>query len=229
MIYRNQEVHGYTAISTNLGVTMRLGAGPETSGGYSNRPSGIVECPETEGNSADVDNAVVRCVINWYFDNPTIAAKLFWNKARFFWSPWFGPEANGTMARNPWSQNHPLKSFLQNESGYNLIFGGIGRFISWLWMMGSFLLLLFGFLYLWRLGDLERLLALILGLSFIINLVSSMLTIGDHRFRIPTMALSLSLQAFGCLAIFSRDRTPKTIIDPLVVWPTSNRNMSGKS
>ena len=168
-------------------------------------------------------------MIDWYLNNPTTTAKLFWNKARFFWSPWFGPEANGTMARNPWSQNHPLRSFLQNESGYKFIFGSTGRVISWLWMLGGFFLLYLGFLYLWKLGDLERLLALIFGSSIIFNLFSSMLTIGDHRFRIPTMAMSLSLQAFGCLALLSKNRMPRSVTNPLVLWPITDKKMSKKS
>jgi hypothetical protein len=220
MIYRNQEVHGYAAISTNLGLTMRLGAGPETSGGYSNQPSGIVECPETNGNSAEVDNAVVRCVINWYLNNPGTAAKLFWNKARFFWSPWFGPEANGTMARNPWRQNHPLVSTAQTQAGFDFIFGGFGKFISWTWMLATLFLVLNGFNYLWRLGDLERLLGITAGSSFALNLVSSMLTIGDHRFRIPSMGMSLLLQAIGFMALF-RKREPRTnVTESLVEWPS---------
>jgi hypothetical protein len=226
MIYRNQEVHGYAAISTNLGVTMRLGAGHETSGGYSNKPSGIVECPETYGNSAEVDNAVVRCVINWYFKNPTTAAKLFWNKARFFWSPWFGPEANGTMARNPWRQNHPLVSTAQTQAGFDFIFGGFGKFISWTGMLATLFLLLNGFRYLWRLGDLERLLGIMAGSSFALNLVSSMLTIGDHRFRIPSMGMSLLLQAIGFIALFRKREFRTSVAEPLVEWPSLKSSKS---
>jgi hypothetical protein len=226
MIYRNQEVHGYAAISTNLGVTMRLGAGHETSGGYSNKPSGIVECPETYGNSAEVDNAVVRCVINWYFKNPTTAAKLFWNKARFFWSPWFGPEANGTMARNPWRQNHPLVSTAQTQAGVDFIFGGFGKFISWTGMLATLFLLLNGFRYLWRLGDLERLLGIMAGSSFALNLVSSMLTIGDHRFRIPSMGMSLLLQAIGFIALFRKREFRTSVAEPLVEWPSLKSSKS---
>ena len=226
LIFRNQEVHGYASISTNLGVTMRLGAGPETSGGYSSQPAGLVECPPTEGNPAEVDSALVRCVISWYLKNPASTAKLFWNKARFFWSPWFGPEANGTMARNPWRQNHPLISTAQTQDGFNLVFGGFGKFISWTWMLGSFLLLFNGFRYLWRLGDLERLLGIIAGSSFMLNLLSSMLTIGDHRFRIPSMAMSLLLQSVGFIALFSRGSSKPNLTEPLVDWPSLKRRES---
>jgi hypothetical protein len=231
MMYRNQEVHGYAAISTNLGVTMRLGAGPETTGGYSSQATGLVECPENDGNPAEVDNAVVRCVINWYLNNPTTAAKLFWNKARFFWSPWFGPEANGTMARNPWRQNHPLASTAQTPAGFEFIFGGIGKFISWTWMLGTLVLLLNGFRFLWRLGDLERLLAVIAGSSFALNLVSSMMTIGDHRFRIPSMGMSLLLQAIGFMALFRKRESKVSVAEPLVEWPSlkSSKSMQANS
>jgi hypothetical protein len=231
MIYRNQEVHGYSAISTNLGVTMRLGAGPETSGGYSSQAAGIVECPESDGNPAEVDNAVVRCVIDWYLNNPTTAAKLFWNKARFFWSPWFGPEANGTMARNPWRQTHPLLSAAQTQAGYDLIFGSFGKFISWTWMLATLVLLLNGIRFLWRLGDLERLLAVIAGSSFTLNLVSSMMTIGDHRFRIPSMGMSLLLQAIGFMALFRKRESKVNVAEPLVEWPSlkSSKSMQANS
>ena len=222
MIYRNQQVHGYTAISTNLGVTMRLGAGPGTSGGYSSKPDGIVHCPETQGNAAAQDAARVRCVVTWYFDNPATALKLFWNKARFFWSPWFGPEANGTMARNPWSQNHPLKATVQTESGFKLIYGVFGKFVSWLWMIGGLVLLLIGLAFLWRLGGLERALALLAGSEFTLNVLSSMLTIGDHRFRIPSMGMSLFLQAMGLYTLNRGRRSNLLTSSTLVSWPSIN-------
>ena len=219
LIVRNYAVHGYAAISTNLGVTMRLGAGPEATGGYSSQPKGTVECPEISGNASEVDRALVRCVVDWYLENPTKALALFWNKARFFWSPWFGPESNGTMARNPWNQNHPLKSTAQTEDGFNLIFGGFGRSLSWIWMLGGFILLFYGFLLLWRLGDLERLMALVAASTFLINLLSSMLTIGDHRFRIPSMGMSIFLQAIGLVELYSRKSFAKSTQINLVIWP----------
>jgi hypothetical protein len=221
LIYRNYEVHGYTAISTNLGVTMRLGAGPETTGGYSNKPSGIVECPEFIGNAAERDNAIVRCVISWYAKNPTASLKLFVNKARFFWSPWFGPEANGTMARNPWNLNHPFRATVQSPEGSNLIYGVLGKFVSWIWMLAALFVLGMGSVYLWKLGDLERLLVLILTSGFVLNLISSMLTIGDHRFRIPSMGLSLILQALGLYAMMNKKMKMVRRAEPLVPWPIS--------
>jgi len=223
LIIRNNEVHGYPAISTNLGVTMRLGAGPGASGGYTSDASGVVPCPSTPGNASEVDNALVRCVVAWYVNNPGISLKLFWNKARFFWSPWFGPEANGTMARNPWSLNHPFRSTAQTQEGFNLVFGGFGKFVSWLWMIVGVLLLIRGFLHLWKLGDLERLLALVCGSIFLVNLVSSLLTIGDHRFRIPSMGVSLLLQVIGTLSLFRKERPRSNRGQQLIQWPAVSR------
>jgi hypothetical protein len=226
LIFRNQQVHGYTAISTNLGVTMKLGAGPGTSGGYSSKPEGIVQCPSTEGDAAKQDAATVRCVIDWYLKNPATSIKLFWNKARFFWSPWFGPEANGTMARNPWNQNHPLKSTIQSESGFNMVYGGMGRFISWLWMLFGLLLLLIGINSLWKLGGVERALALLAGSTFFLNLFSSMLTIGDHRFRIPSMGMTILLQAIGLMAISRKRLSNSPKVQSAVSWPSLRKGVA---
>jgi len=65
LVVRNAIATGQAYISTNLGVTMRIGAGPGATGGYGNGSSQLV-CPEVEGSPADKDNAVVGCVVNWY-------------------------------------------------------------------------------------------------------------------------------------------------------------------
>jgi hypothetical protein len=219
MIYRNSEANGYATISTNLGVTMGIGAGPEATGGYNGKYNGV-DCPEakTAKNPAEADSANVRCIIKWYFANPGPSLKLFWNKARFFWSPWFGPEANGTMARNPWRINHPFNETLKTQEGSNLILGGFGKFVSWTWMLSNLALLVFGFVLLFESGGLERLLGLV-SIAFIsLNWISSILTIGDHRFRIPSMGLSLFLQGVGFFAIFMKKRDRFPGISPKVGW-----------
>jgi len=207
MMFRNSSANGYAAISTNLGVTMGIGAGPEATGGYNGKYNGV-DCPEAKNaeNPAKADSANVRCIIEWYLSNPGPAAKLFWNKARFFWSPWFGPEANGTMARNPWRINHPLNDMLKTQESANLVIGGFGKFVSWCWMISNLALLFFGFALLWKAGGLERLIGLTALFTILINWFSSILTIGDHRFRIPSMGLSLFLQAVGFASIFIRKR-----------------------
>lgn len=220
MIWRNQQANGYPAISTNLGNTMGIGNGPNSTGGYSGNWAGI-PCPEVENfNRPDQkDNARVRCVIKWQISNPVATAKLFWNKARFFWSPWFGNEANGTMARNPWRVHHLLNETAKTQSGYNLITGSFGKFIAWSWVILTLALMGAGFRFLWRAGSVERLLGTAALALVLLNWVSSIITIGDHRFRIPTMGLSLFLQAIGFSLLFIRGRSRLTGNSLNLTWP----------
>jgi hypothetical protein len=57
MIFRNTVVIDKATISTNLGVTMRIGAGPETSGGYQRKGS-EVPCPRDEQRCAKAAKTV---------------------------------------------------------------------------------------------------------------------------------------------------------------------------
>ena len=203
MILRNIEANGYAAISTNLGTTMNIGAGPESTGGYTNKATGV-PCEAIEGNSAEQDSHKVGCVLKWYLENPGKSAKLFLNKFLYHWSPWFGPLANGTMARNPWLQFHPFAETSKTEDGFRVVYGATGKVISWAWVLGSLALLAYGFLALRRRGGVSTLLAWSLLIPVVLNTASSMGTIGDQRFRIPTLTLSILLQLFGLYAIFSR-------------------------
>ena len=203
MILRNIEANGYAAISTNLGVTINIGAGPEANGGYGGGYNGV-PCPEAVGNAAEVDSAKVRCALKWYAENPLAFLELSWKKAQFFWSPWFGPLANGTMARNPWLQFHPFAESAKTQEGFEMVNGGVGKTISWAWVLGSLALLIYGFIALRRRGGVSTLLAWCLLIPVVLNMGSSMGTIGDHRFRIPTLTLSILLQLFGLYAIFER-------------------------
>jgi hypothetical protein len=203
MILRNIEANGYAAISTNLGVTMNIGAGPEATGGYDSPKSGV-PCEAIEGNAAEQDSHKVGCVLKWYLENPGKSAKLFTNKFLYHWSPWFGPLVNGTMGRSPWYQSHPLSAFATTPEGSKIVFGAVGKTISWAWVLGSLALLIYGFIALRRRGGVSTLLAWCLFLPVLLNTGSSMGTIGDHRFRIPTLTLSILLQLFGLYAIFER-------------------------
>lgn len=136
MMFRNSQAMGFTAISTNLGVTMNIGAGDEATGGYNGKYNGV-PCPEAVGNEAQVDSAKVKCVVIWYAKNPGKFLKLSWNKAIYYWSPWFGPVANGTMARNPWRVNHPLNETTKEQSGANTVYGNTGKLVSWIWLLGD--------------------------------------------------------------------------------------------
>ena len=203
MIFRNIEANGYASISTNLGVTMNIGAGPESTGGYTSKAIGV-PCEAIEGNAAEQDSHKVGCVLKWYLENPGKSAKLFVNKFFYHWSPWFGPLANGTMARNPWVQFHPFAESAKTQDGIEIVNGGVGKTISWAWVLGSLALLIYGFIALRRRGGVSTLLAWCLFIPVLLNTGSSLGTIGDHRFRIPTLTLSILLQFFGLYAIFEK-------------------------
>jgi hypothetical protein len=201
MIYRNAIAIDKATISTNLGVTMRIGAGPETSGGYS-RKGPEVPC-EAKGPSVTLsDNDVVLCVIRWYLANPVDTARLSINKAQFFWSPWTGPKGEGTMARNPWLTISPAQQIAKGSAGgQELVFGSVGSIVSYGWIFGQILMLLIGYRSLRRLGSDEKLFANVVFTPVVLSWLISIATIGDHRFRIPTMSMSLFLQAAAFLAI----------------------------
>ena len=195
LIYRNNQAIGINSISTNLGVTMNIGAGDNATGGYIKEGYGV-DC-QLSGNPSQQDNQRVGCVLNWYLGNPIKAAELFYNKSIYFWSPWYGPSANGTMARNPWLTINPLKNIASTQDGFNLVYGGFGKVISWLWLLGGLTLLLYGYFTLWRQNSLERFIANIAMIAISTNWFISLISIGDNRFRIPIMGLSLFLQAIG--------------------------------
>ena len=215
---RNYKSMDFFAVSTNLGVTMNIGAGVGSSGGYSNNPVGV-QCPGLEGNIAEQDNARVKCVLKWYVNNPTESIRLFWNKSTFFWSPWFGPLANGTMGRNPWLEVHPLKDAIRTQSGFDMVAGSLGKAVSWGWISGNVILLFLGWRILWNLGGVQRLWGTSALAMVLTNWLVSLVTIGDHRFRIPTMTLSLTLQVVALFRYRLRVGKLKPLHGESVPWP----------
>lgn len=206
LVFRNIVANGQATISTNLGVTMRIGAGDNATGGYGT-PDGSIPCPPAIEGQAVTDNQVVICVLKWYQENPKKGLKLMVSKSRYYWSPWFGPEANGTMARNPWLKVSPLVGFTKNKEGFDLVYGPVGKLVSLMWMIGGILLIALGLRKLWSLGGLERQLSWLIGTPVLLGWLISLGTIGDHRFRIPQMGLSLALQLLGAMLI--RDRVTR--------------------
>jgi hypothetical protein len=206
LIYRNNQAIGINSISTNLGVTMNIGAGDNATGGYIKEGFGV-EC-DLSGTSSQQDNQRVRCILNWYVSNPIKAVELFYNKSIYFWSPWYGPTANGTMARNPWLTINPLKNIASTQDGFNLVYGGFGKVISWLWLLGGLALLLYGYLTLWRQNSLERFIGNLAMVAIATNWLITLFTIGDHRFRIPIMGLSLFLQVIGLKTLLKGGKAP---------------------
>jgi len=197
LIYRNNQATGINTISNNLGNTMNLGAGDKATGGYNSKDKGV-DC-NVENRT---DNDLVMCVLRWYLENPSKSLQLFYNKSIYFWSPWFGPEANGTMARNPWLKISPVKNITSTQEGIDLVYGGFGKLISWIWLLSGIALLLYGFRFLWQQKSLERFIATMVMVIILTNWLISLISIGDHRFRIPIMGMSLFLQAIGIKALF---------------------------
>ncbi len=210
LILRNQSAVGVATISTNLGVTMNIGAGPKATGGYSNEASGV-PCRTVTGNATVQDRNLINCVVRWYLQNPSDASRLFVSKFLFHWSPWFGPLANGTMARNPWLKFNPLSDISKTQDGYDMVYGLPGKSLSWLWLIATIMLVLVGFLALRRRGGTSSWLAWALFMPVLLNSLSSMATIGDHRFRLPTATMSILLQMFGLYSIFSRKEFKREI------------------
>jgi hypothetical protein len=203
LMLRNQNANGFSAISTNLGVTMNLGAGDEADGSYRPKEKYGVPCTTIEGNAAQQDSHLVRCVIDWYLDNPIKSVELLTNKAIFFWSPWFGPEAVGSMARNPWLKVSPLVDIASNsEEGNKLIYGSFGKIVSWGWILLSLTLLVIGFWRLWRIGGVEKIIGIFALSQIVLNWLIAMGTLGDHRQRLPILGFSIFLQAIGIKAAF---------------------------
>lgn len=203
LMLRNQKANGFTAISTNLGVTMNLGAGDKANGSYNPKGSFGVPCTTIEGNAAVQDSHLTKCVISWYLSHPVKSIKLFANKAIFFWSPWSGPEAVGSMARNPWLKINPMINIASNsQAGNDLVNGLTGKIISWIWLLVSFALLLLGFWQLWKAKGIERVIALFAAIQIGLNWLIAIGTLGDHRQRLPILGLSLFLQAVGIKKLF---------------------------
>ena len=200
LIARNAVAIDKRSISTNLGVTMGIGAGDETKGGYG-RTGPEVPCSPKVPGAAVTDNDKVKCVIKWYLTNPLKTAKLAFYKSEFFWSPWSGPLANGTMARNPWLKISPTKNLQNSQSGAELVMGNFGKLISWLWIICQIGFLFYGFMALRKIDPITKVLADASITVVVISWLISIGTIGDHRFRIPTMSLSLLLQVAGMWSI----------------------------
>ena len=201
MIFRNVEVINKATISTNLGVTMRIGAGPETSGSY-DRSGPEVSCEPKAPATVVTDNELVVCVLKWYLTNPLETMRLSFNKAKYFWSPWSGPEATGTMARNPWLKISPVQQVGKStQDGQGLVFGFFGVAVSYLWIIGQILFLFLGYRSLSKLGRDELFFGRVLITPVLVSWLLALGTIGDHRFRVPTMSMSLALQVIAFLAI----------------------------
>ena len=207
LIQRNIASIDKAVISTNLGVTMKLGAGPQTTGGYAHTGPDV-PCDPVPPATTVSDNDVVKCVIKWYIANPVKAGKLFVKKGWYYWTPWSGPMGNGTMARNPWLKVNPIMDIARgSQSGNDLVYKSVGKGISFFWVVGGISLFFIGFFWLRSMKGIYANIAWLTGIPVVISWLISMGTIGDHRFRIPTMSLSLFLQVMGYFALRHKAKT----------------------
>jgi hypothetical protein len=188
-------------ISTNITAALKIGTGPETSGGYQHKGP-MIECDSKSGAENPTDSEFLVCAAKWYLANPLKTLELTWNKSIYFWSPWSGPVGDGTMARNPWLKINPILDIARgSQSGNDLVYKTAGKIISYLWLATGLFLLFYGFNYLRKLKGIELNLSYLLLSPILASWISAVGTIGDHRFRIPTMSLSLVLQVVGFLAL----------------------------
>jgi hypothetical protein len=207
LIQRNVASIDKAVISTNLGVTMKIGAGPQTTGGYSHTGPDV-PCDPVPPATTVSDNDVVKCVIKWYAANPVKAGKLFVKKGWYYWTPWSGPLGNGTMARNPWLKVNPIMDIARgSQSGNDLVYKSVGKGISFFWVVGCISLFFIGFFWLRSMKGIYANIAWLTGIPVVISWLVSMGTIGDHRFRIPTMSLSVFLQVMGYFALRHKAKT----------------------
>jgi hypothetical protein len=106
------------------------------------------------------------------------------------------------MARNPWLKISPTHQISTgSQSGYDFIYGPIGIIVSYTWMLGQLIFLFIGYRALRKIGVDEMFFARILIAPVVLSWLISVGTIGDHRFRIPTMSMSIFLQVVAFLAI----------------------------
>jgi hypothetical protein len=106
------------------------------------------------------------------------------------------------MGLNPWLKINPITSINKTPEGAALVGGIFGKVFAYIWIFSGLGLLLYGFTILWRAKGAERFIGLlamtVIGSSWAITLIS----IGDHRFRLPVMGMSLFLQAIGLKTLF---------------------------
>jgi hypothetical protein len=193
---RNEIATGNFISQSSVGNLAIMGAGPYASGTYTNKDTGVI-C-DVEGLDETLSsNKKLNCAINWYKNNPGQGLLLLWKKSYYLWSPWFGPLAGGTMARNPYLNFHPVKASITTQSQLDFVMGLAGQIISWIFILGSWFLLILGFRTSLKLGGLEK----VIGTISLMIIISSWLTVlivqGDHRYRIPFMPFSIFLQLYG--------------------------------
>jgi hypothetical protein len=206
-IQRNIQSVDKAVIASILGSNMAVGAGDETSGGYPHTGP-VVPCEPVAPATAPSDSDLVKCVVKWYASHPIKAMRLFLNKGFFFWSPWSGPLGEGTMARNPWLKFNPLENISKgSQQGNDLVNKLPGKIISFAWVMGCISMMFIGFFWLRSMKGIYAKIAYVTLVPVVLTWLVAMGTVGDHRYRIPTMGLSVFLQVMGYFALRHKVKT----------------------
>ena len=203
LIFRNNQATNLNTISTNGSAAFNMGAGIGATGGYVSDVVGV-PCVTKSTNQTTIENEKIVCVLKWYLTNPAESTRLFFNKSVYLWSPWFGPVANGTMARNPWLNINPIKDISSTPDGSRLVFGSLGKMISWSWLLIGLAFMFIGARKLILSGGTEKIVGIVSLIVVLINWAIVLITIGDHRFRLPIMGASLFLQAIGIQSLIFR-------------------------
>ena len=200
IIIRNVIATGNIVSQSSLGTLAMMGAGPSATGTYTNEDTGIL-CDVEGLSTSQSSNKKLKCAIQWYASNPVDGLELLWKKSYYLWSPWFGPLYGGTMARNPYLNFHPVRSSITTQSQLDLVMGIPGQIVSWVWILGGWLLLIIGFRSLFKYGGLPRMIGNITLMLIMSNWITTLLVVGDNRYRIPLMPLSLFLQLCGYMTV----------------------------
>ena len=207
VVQRNVQSVNRAVIATILGGNMAVGAGDETNGGYPHTGP-TVPCEPIAPAVSVSDSQMFKCVVKWYAGHPKKAIHLFINKGFFFWSPWSGPLSEGTMARNPWLKINPLVDLATgSQQGNDLVNKWPGKIISFLWVMGCISMMFIGFFWLRSMNGVYSNIAYLTLIPVVVSWLVAMGTVGDHRYRIPTMPLSLFLQVMGYFALRHKAKT----------------------
>jgi hypothetical protein len=112
---------------------------------------------------------------------------------------------------------------VQTQEGIDLIYGSAGKVVSWAWVIGTLFFIGLGFSVLWRLNGVERLLGIVSLGIIVINMLVSMATIGDHRFRLPAAGLSLFLQSVGLVWAFGKGKKRVIGSEEKLLWKSFSR------
>ena len=196
MMARNYNANGTLTSQTSIGTLALMGAGPNATGTYMEKSSGII-CNTEDLSESQKSSKQLSCAAAWYLNNPVAGAQLLWKKSYYLWSPWYGPLEGGTNARNPYLDFHPVRTSIKTQGQFDSVFGIPGQLVSWFWILGGWFFLIIGLRYLWKSDDLSRKISVIFAILIFSNWATVLIVQGDNRYRIPLMTISILVQVVG--------------------------------